>query len=524
MVVAASPPHTRKNCYGIEADRLEGTLVQSKLVVPSARTHGLSKIKDADMQTPALRAGLYTEISHESVRPGCWVAEKAPGETAWAVGKVHNVVSSGCGTAVKLGVYYPGDANGDAVATVGLHSTALSISARPASGSFGVHSTRHAAAAGGGAAASMVFFKPNSLRYPDTEGAECLMSSVRVQGRALLDRREQLDTRESLLDARERLLAADDIIAQTAPGGTRGGLLAEKELQVQRALDHASSERIKTAAHWQGVKSAFHEHREEVLAEDAACMRTHWAKQLRGGAAPGALPAAHAAELQRVTASLLAANATIESQASAAAGGKALLAAEKANAAQANQRLAHANTSLQAHVTKAGESAAREQRVAEQRVAKLDSTIAGLTADNEQHVRRVALLEQMTARDSGSLNHSERQLSAQAVLPAATNRMHDDDDHGGRDYTQEAAWPPRERRHMHAEAAASARDWNRSRDENLKPLARSSARSSSSSSSWALQQQQPQQQGTTGSSGGCSVAHDHFVESVMKHMEFDCAP
>ena len=597
MVVAASPPHTRKNCYGIEADRLEGTLVQSKLVVPSASTHGLSKIKDADMQTPALRAGLYTEISHESVRPGCWVAEKAPGETAWAVGKVHNVVSSGCGTAVKLGVYYPGDANGDAVATVGLHSTALSISARPASGSFGVHSTRHAAAAGGGAAASMVFFKPNSLRYIDTEGAQCLMSSVRVQDRALLDRREQLNTRERLLVEHELEVqqafdgVSSDRVTDAAHLETRERLLAGNELKVQQALDRASSDRLVAAEHWQGVKSAFHEQRETAMSEDLASLRTEWEQRV------GTTRAAaedHADQLQRATDSLLAANATIERQEHTAANGKALLAAEQDNAAQANQRLAHANTSLQAHVAKAQESATLEQRateervaklndtiaelasnneanatqakqrlahantslqahivkaqenatleqrvtdqrvaklndtiaeltssnkanaaqaderlahsrtseesatleqrVAAQRVTKLNDTIAELTSDNEKHVRRVALLERTTESDRVSLerlNAKEQQLA---------DRLARSPPHAGA--------PVSTVNHMHTEAeAVSTRDWNRSRDEKLQPIARDT-------------RDTRQHAGPQCATRSCSVEHDRFVESVVNHMQF----
>lgn len=403
MVAASS--HT-DNCFGIEVDKLEGTLVQSKLVVPSTRTHGLCKIKDAEMQKPALQAGLYTEISRESVRPGCWVAEKAPGETEWAVGKVHNVVSSGGGgsggSAVKLGVYYPGDTNGDAVATVALHNKAQSISAKP-SGCFEVRSTRPPAPRGtpnrtsttstptapappNGAAASMVFFKPDSLRYIDTEGAQCLMSSVRVQGRALLDRREQLDTRERLLVEHELEVqqafdgVSSDRVTDAAHLETRERLLAGKELKVQQALDRASSDRLVAAEHWQGVKSAFHEQRETAMSEDLASLRTEWEQRVD---TTRAAAEDHAGQLQRATDSLLAANATIERHVHTAANGKALLAAEQDNAAQANQRLAHANTSLQAHVAKAQESATLEQRVAEERVAKLNDTIAELTSNNE---------------------------------------------------------------------------------------------------------------------------------------------
>jgi hypothetical protein len=617
MVAASS--HT-DNCFGIEVDKLEGTLVQSKLVVPSTRTHGLCKIKDAEMQKPALQAGLYTEISRESVRPGCWVAEKAPGETAWAVGKVHNVVSSGGGggnSAVKLGVYYPGDTNGDAVATVALHSSAQSISAKP-SGCFKVRSTRPPAqrgtpnstststssttrggggAARGGVAASMVFFKPNSLRYIDTEGAQCLMSSVRVQDRALLDRREQLNTRERLLVEHELEVqqafdgVSSDRVTDAAHLETRERLLAGNELKVQQALDRASSDRLVAAEHWQGVKSAFHEQRETAMSEDLASLRTEWEQRV------GTTRAAaedHADQLQRATDSLLAANATIERQEHTAANGKALLAAEQDNAAQANQRLAHANTSLQAHVAKAQESATLEQRateervaklndtiaelasnneanatqakqrlahantslqahivkaqenatleqrvtdqrvaklndtiaeltssnkanaaqaderlahsrtseesatleqrVAAQRVTKLNDTIAELTSDNEKHVRRVALLERTTESDRVSLerlNAKEQQLA---------DRLARSPPHAGA--------PVSTVNHMHTEAeAVSTRDWNRSRDEKLQPIARDT-------------RDTRQHAGPQCATRSCSVEHDRFVESVVNHMQF----
>ena len=560
---------TYDNCYGIEMDNLQGTLVQSKMVVRSTRTNGLCKIKDEDMQKPVLQAGLYTEISRESVRPGCWVAERTPGEAVWTVGKVHNVVSSDGGKAVQLGVYYPGDTNGDAVATVALRSTAGSTSAEP-SGCFGVRSTRRpvkqqttaasprksrragcsgpatagAAGAAGAAAASMVFFKPNSLRYLDTEGAECLMSSVRVQGRALLDRREQLDTRERLLAEHECQVqqALDDVsserVAHATHLDTRERLLSENESKVQRALDHASTERITTAAHWHGVKHAFHEHRELVLARDVDSRLKHCAG--REGATQAACEQ-HAVELQRATDSLLKANATIESHVSAAANGKALLAAEKANAVQANQRLANANASLQAYAAKTGGSATREQHVSEQRAAKLNSAIEELTShnaaltssnaeltsenaelatNNEQQVRRVTLL-QMTAKDSERLHNEERSRTKMhneersrtserlrrssppptgAPVPSA-NHTH-------------VAYKPKDAAayNMHTTASASTQDWNRSRDENLKPLARGTR------SSRELYQPQQEKQPTASSH---NLTHDQFVESVINHMQFD---
>jgi hypothetical protein len=645
MVGASSTTHN--NCYGIEVGNLQGTLVQSKMVVRSTRTNGLCTIKNADMQKPALQAGLYSEISRESVRPGCWVAEKAPGETAWVVGKVHNVVSSNSGKAVlRLGVYYPGEPNGDAVATVALHSTAgSSTPAKKPSGCFGVQSTRplskqHKQHGGAGVAASMVFFKPDSLRYLDTEGAECLMSSVRVQGRALQDRHEQLDTRERLLvehetqvqqaldgasservadaahlatrehllgkhelqvkraledvsskrvaDAahlvkRERLLSANELQVKRALDGvsstqdtgaarldTRERLLAENELKVHRALEHASGERIDTAAHWHGVKQAFHDHREAVLAADVESRRAHTARRED---ATQAASTQHAVELQSAADKLLKANTTIESQASAAANGKALLAAEKANAVQANQRLTTANASLQAYVAKAGGSATREQQVSEQRVAKLNSTITELASDNtalastnaelasenaelattnEQQVRRVTLL-QMAAKDRERLHNEERQQQASQAaapterlrrssppagtgarvpvraeerrgsthtgvpVPAATHNTK----HAGRDSYEpedDAAYNNNSTHTPTTAAAASTRDWNRSRDENLKPIPARGPRSSRE-----MYPHEPQKQ-PTASSSYYSVAHNEFVESVMNHMQFDSVP
>jgi len=576
-MVTASSLGQNKYSYGIEMDNLQGTLVQSKMVVRSARTNGLCTIKDADMRKPVLQAGLYTDISRESLRPGCWVAERVPNETEWTVGKVHYVVPHKDGKAVQLGVYYPGDTNGDATATVKLGRTTESISAKPG-GCFEVRSTRprkggacKRGATGGTGAASMVFFKPDSLRYLDTEGAECLMSSVRVQGRALRDRCEQLDTRERLLVEHESQVqqALDGVsserVAHAAHLATRERLLNENELKVQRALDHASGERIATATNWDGVKHAFHEHRERVQAQDVDSRRKH------------------ALKLQNATDRLVEANATIESHTGAAANGKALLAAEKANAMQANQRLANTNASLQAYIAKAGGGATQAQHVSEQRVAELNSTITELTSNNtaltsanaelasenaeltsnntartstnaeltsknaelatnntaltstnaelasenaelatnnEQQVRRVTLL-QMDARDRDTLHQEERSRTAQA---AQTERLRQSpagsgarapvqaEELQGSPHTGASEDAPY---NMHTAASASTRDWNRSRDEKLKPLARGTR------SSRELYQHQPQTQATASSHS--SLAHDQFVESVMNHLQFEGA-
>ena len=453
-----------KYSYGIDSTKLEGTLVQSQLVVFSNQTKGLCKIRDADMRAGALKSELYSDLSCSSVHPGCWLAEKAPDESDWTVGKVHNVVSSDACT-VKLGVYYPGDTKGDAAATVALTTAGSAVA--DASGHFGARSTRPQSSADHrGVATSMVFFKPNGLRYPDMEGVQCLMSSARLHERGLAHRTESLDARESAL--------------------------ATNEAEVQRAFDVVTADRLADQEKWADVKHEFDTHREAVLAADMADMSDRWQARETSARADIAIEAnvratreghmsallqCEKAKTARSAQSLLEANATVQTHVQTAANTSSLLAAEKRNVALANKRLGQANTAIQAHFDKAQHAtsrlAAQNNTVIRLTESLAEAEAAGANGNNTagRSTSGFAALEKELLHVRARLAEQTQELA----VATASNvyHMHTTERHTAPQDTRsrlyaEAGGPAWERTGAEAETLA----WNRSRDEKLRPLAR----------------------------------------------------